>query len=158
VVSHLSPLPSMLIFARLTHKARHARHSTPPQVPLYERGYEKDPAKVAHEAVKAAARDGLDVVLVDTAGRMQVRLLVVCVRVCACVCARRRVCVRACVRACVRVHAGGRLPPASRFAASLDQRTTPPNCPAPRCICAVPGCITCTHVTRRRTTSRSCAR
>ena len=40
-------------------------------VPLYERGYEKDPAKVAAEAVRAAARDGIDAVLVDTAGRMQ---------------------------------------------------------------------------------------
>ena len=37
-------------------------------VPLYERGYERDPAKVASEAVKTAARDGVDVVLVDTAG------------------------------------------------------------------------------------------
>ena len=37
-------------------------------VPLYERGYEKDPAKVAAEAVKAAAREGCDVLLVDTAG------------------------------------------------------------------------------------------
>lgn len=42
------------------------------QVPLYERGYEKDPAKVAAEAIKVAQRDGRDVVLVDTAGRMQV--------------------------------------------------------------------------------------
>eukprot|EP00798_Chlamydomonas_sp_ICE-L_P027481 gene27481-4787_t len=41
------------------------------KVPLYERGYEKDPAKVALEAVKQAERDGRDVVLVDTAGRMQ---------------------------------------------------------------------------------------
>lgn len=41
------------------------------QVPLYERGYEKDPAKVAGEAIKQAERDGIDVVLVDTAGRMQ---------------------------------------------------------------------------------------
>jgi len=40
-------------------------------VPLYERGYERDPAKVAREAVRQAARDGRDVVLVDTAGRMQ---------------------------------------------------------------------------------------
>lgn len=40
-------------------------------MPLYERGYEKDPAKVAYEAVKAAEREGRDVVLVDTAGRMQ---------------------------------------------------------------------------------------
>lgn len=40
-------------------------------VPLFERGYEKDPAKVAFEAAKAAARAGVDVLLVDTAGRMQ---------------------------------------------------------------------------------------
>lgn len=40
-------------------------------VPLYERGYEKDPAKVASEAIRVAQRDGRDVVLVDTAGRMQ---------------------------------------------------------------------------------------
>ena len=40
-------------------------------VPLYERGYERDPAKVAAEAVKAAARDGIDVVLVDTAGGLK---------------------------------------------------------------------------------------
>lgn len=44
-------------------------------VPLYERGYEKDPAKVAAEAVKQAERDGRHVVLVDTAGRMQVKTL-----------------------------------------------------------------------------------
>lgn len=31
-------------------------------------GYEKDPARVAAEAVKQAARSGCDVVLVDTAG------------------------------------------------------------------------------------------
>ncbi|GAB4818620.1 hypothetical protein N2152v2_005666 [Parachlorella kessleri] len=41
------------------------------QVPLYERGYEKDPAKVAFEAAKAAERSKIDVLLVDTAGRMQ---------------------------------------------------------------------------------------
>lgn len=37
-------------------------------VPLYERGYEKDPAKVAFEAVRAAERAKCDVLLVDTAG------------------------------------------------------------------------------------------
>jgi signal recognition particle receptor subunit alpha len=41
-------------------------------VSLYERGYEKDPAKVAFEGVKQAERERADVVLVDTAGRMQV--------------------------------------------------------------------------------------
>eukprot|EP00884_Botryococcus_braunii_P015301 jgi/Botrbrau1/2454/Bobra.0226s0013.1 len=46
-------------------------HCTRLGIPLYERGYEKDPAKVAFEAVKAAERAKCDVLLVDTAGRMQ---------------------------------------------------------------------------------------
>lgn len=37
-------------------------------IPLYERGYEKDPARVAFEAIKSAQRSGIDVLLVDTAG------------------------------------------------------------------------------------------
>ena len=41
------------------------------QIPLFERGYEKDPAAVAADAIRAAAREKRDVVLVDTAGRMQ---------------------------------------------------------------------------------------
>lgn len=41
------------------------------QIPLYERGYEKDPSKVAQEAVIQARRQAIDVVLIDTAGRMQ---------------------------------------------------------------------------------------
>jgi signal recognition particle GTPase len=40
-------------------------------VPLFDRGYDKDPTNVAAEALKQAARDGIDIVLVDTAGRMQ---------------------------------------------------------------------------------------
>jgi len=40
-------------------------------IPLFERGYEKDPAKVAYEAQQQAARTKTDVLLVDTAGRMQ---------------------------------------------------------------------------------------
>ena len=48
-------------------------HCTRLGVPLYERGYEKDPAKVAMEAIKQAERSGREVVLVDTAGRMQVQ-------------------------------------------------------------------------------------
>eukprot|EP00243_Klebsormidium_subtile_P009562 TRINITY_DN481_c0_g2_i1.p1 TRINITY_DN481_c0_g2~~TRINITY_DN481_c0_g2_i1.p1 ORF type:complete len:634 (+),score=210.96 TRINITY_DN481_c0_g2_i1:112-2013(+) len=40
-------------------------------IPLFERGYEKDPAAVAADAIRAAAREKHDVVLVDTAGRMQ---------------------------------------------------------------------------------------
>lgn len=40
------------------------------QVPLYERGYEKDPAKVAFEAAREAQNKGCDVLLVDTAGKL----------------------------------------------------------------------------------------
>lgn len=40
-------------------------------VPLYDRGYDKDPTNVAAEAMRQAQRDGIDVVLIDTAGRMQ---------------------------------------------------------------------------------------
>lgn len=42
------------------------------QIPIFEKGYEKDPAVVAKEAIQEATRNGSDVVLVDTAGRMQV--------------------------------------------------------------------------------------
>lgn len=42
------------------------------QIPIFEKGYEKDPAIVAKEAIQEASRNGSDVVLVDTAGRMQV--------------------------------------------------------------------------------------
>ncbi|KAG2664269.1 hypothetical protein I3843_16G071100 [Carya illinoinensis] len=38
---------------------------------IFEKGYEKDPALVAKEAVQEATHNGSDVVLVDTAGRMQ---------------------------------------------------------------------------------------
>lgn len=46
-------------------------HCTRLGVPLFERGYAKDPAGVAAEAVRAAAKACCDVLLVDTAGRMQ---------------------------------------------------------------------------------------
>lgn len=46
-------------------------HARRLQIPIYERGYEKDPAMVAKEAIQEAGRNGSDVVLVDTAGRMQ---------------------------------------------------------------------------------------
>lgn len=42
------------------------------QIPIFEKGYEIDPAVVAKEAIQEATRNGSDVVLVDTAGRMQV--------------------------------------------------------------------------------------
>lgn len=40
-------------------------------VPLYHKGYAKDPSAVATAAIAHAAQEGYDVVLVDTAGRMQ---------------------------------------------------------------------------------------
>jgi len=46
-------------------------HCTRLGVPLFEKGYAKDPAGVAAEGVRAAAKAGCDVLLVDTAGRMQ---------------------------------------------------------------------------------------
>lgn len=46
-------------------------HARRLQVPIFEKGYEKDPAVVAKEAIQEASRNGSDVVLVDTAGRMQ---------------------------------------------------------------------------------------
>ncbi|RWW18081.1 hypothetical protein BHE74_00003108 [Ensete ventricosum] len=42
------------------------------QIPIFEKGYEKDPAIVAKEAIQEAKSNNSDVVLVDTAGRMQV--------------------------------------------------------------------------------------
>ena len=47
-------------------------------VPLYERGYEKDPAKVAFEGQRAAERNKKDVLLVDTAGQALLWLLPGC--------------------------------------------------------------------------------
>ena len=41
-------------------------------VQLYEKGYGKDAAGIAMEAIGHARDSGIDVVLVDTAGRMQV--------------------------------------------------------------------------------------
>ncbi|XP_052199155.1 uncharacterized protein LOC127806130 isoform X2 [Diospyros lotus] len=46
-------------------------HARRLQIPTFEKGYEKDPAIVAKEAIQEATRNGSDVVLVDTAGRMQ---------------------------------------------------------------------------------------
>ena len=41
------------------------------EVELFDKGYHKDPAAVAKEAIKEGREGGYDVVLVDTAGRMQ---------------------------------------------------------------------------------------
>ncbi|KAG9157659.1 hypothetical protein Leryth_014174 [Lithospermum erythrorhizon] len=46
-------------------------HARRLQIPIFEKGCDKDPAIVAKEAIQVASRNGSDVVLVDTAGRMQ---------------------------------------------------------------------------------------
>ena len=46
-------------------------HANTLEVPLFEQGYGKEPGLVAREAIKAARTQGIDVILVDTAGRMQ---------------------------------------------------------------------------------------
>ena len=46
-------------------------HSQCLGVPLFERGYGKDAAAIAQEGINQAKKEGCDVVLVDTAGRMQ---------------------------------------------------------------------------------------
>lgn len=47
------------------------RHSGRTMVQLYEKGYGKDAAGIAMEAIRAATDSRVDVVLIDTAGRMQ---------------------------------------------------------------------------------------
>jgi signal recognition particle receptor subunit alpha len=46
-------------------------HARTLEVPLFHRGYAKDPSAVATEAIAHAKAENCDVVLVDTAGRMQ---------------------------------------------------------------------------------------
>ena len=40
-------------------------------IPVFQRGYKDDPAIIAHDAVREATSRKIDVVLIDTAGRMQ---------------------------------------------------------------------------------------
>lgn len=46
-------------------------HARALNVPVYDKGYNRDAAGVAAEAIARAKHEGRDVVLVDTAGRMQ---------------------------------------------------------------------------------------
>jgi signal recognition particle receptor subunit alpha len=46
-------------------------HATFLGIPLYERGYNKDAAAVAMDGISRAKREGQNVILIDTAGRMQ---------------------------------------------------------------------------------------
>ena len=47
------------------------QHAKVLDVPLFEKGYAKDPAAVARDAIKFGTENGFDCVLIDTAGRMQ---------------------------------------------------------------------------------------
>ena len=47
------------------------KHCANLDIPLFQQGYAKDPVNIAAAAIKEAASTGVDVVLVDTAGRMQ---------------------------------------------------------------------------------------
>ena len=47
------------------------KHCAALGVELYEQGYQKDPAEIARAGIRRAVERGADVVLVDTAGRMQ---------------------------------------------------------------------------------------
>lgn len=47
------------------------KHNGKQMVDLFEKGYGKDAAAIAHDAINQAKENRQDVVLVDTAGRMQ---------------------------------------------------------------------------------------
>jgi signal recognition particle receptor subunit alpha len=57
-------------------------------IDLFQRGYAKDPTAVAQEAIQCAKQQKKDVVLIDTAGRMQDNALLMQAlsKVCVCVC------------------------------------------------------------------------
>lgn len=40
-------------------------------IPVYNKGYKDEPSNIAREALQKAKTEGYDVVLIDTAGRMQ---------------------------------------------------------------------------------------
>lgn len=56
---------------QLRHHCRNLSNLAPGRIEIYERGYGKDAALIAQDAVKYAKVNGFDLVLIDTAGRMQ---------------------------------------------------------------------------------------
>lgn len=46
-------------------------HAACLDIPVFEKGYKDEPANIARDAIKSAKSHGEDVVLIDTAGRMQ---------------------------------------------------------------------------------------
>ena len=47
------------------------QHGKNLSIPVYDRGYKEDPADIAFAAIQEATQKKMDVVLIDTAGRMQ---------------------------------------------------------------------------------------
>jgi len=47
------------------------KHAKVLEIKVFDKGYGKEPADVCKEAINSAKREKIDVVLVDTAGRMQ---------------------------------------------------------------------------------------
>lgn len=56
---------------QLRHHCKNLSVMAPGRIEIYERGYGKDAALIAQDAIKYAKEKGFDLVLVDTAGRMQ---------------------------------------------------------------------------------------
>lgn len=56
---------------QLRHHCRNLGSMAPGRIEIYERGYGKDAALLAQDAIKYARENKIDLVLVDTAGRMQ---------------------------------------------------------------------------------------
>ena len=69
--SHCSPLLAACDTFRSGAVEQLSVHASCLSLPLYHQGYAKDPASVAKAAISKATEDGNDVVLIDTAGRMQ---------------------------------------------------------------------------------------
>ena len=56
---------------QLRHHCRNLGNIAPNRIEIYERGYGKDAALIAQDAIKYAKEKSFDLVLIDTAGRMQ---------------------------------------------------------------------------------------
>lgn len=56
---------------QLKQHCRNLSMASPGNISIFERGYGKDPATIAQEAIKYAQQNNFHIVLIDTAGRMQ---------------------------------------------------------------------------------------
>ncbi|XP_065192119.1 signal recognition particle receptor subunit alpha-like [Sycon ciliatum] len=64
-------LEQLRVHVQRLHAQHPASDGAAAMIQLYERGYGRDPAGIASDAIGYAKDEGFDVVLVDTAGRMQ---------------------------------------------------------------------------------------